>query len=392
MEVWEDRHGRGDPGDGRGRRSRSARCSRWWARHRRGRARPRRRRGRRRQGPRRSARTSARAAPEPDARPAPAPAAAAGRVRASPAARARARELGVELGRAAGTGPGGAVTRADVEAGRPESPRPPPLPPRPAGAVEGAARRAGRRACARPSPPPWSRSKREIPHYYLATELDLSRRLRPGSARTNERPARDRAAPPRALAAQGGGAARRARSPEMNGVLRGRRVPAVARRSTSASRSRSVAGGLVAPALHDVDRKALGEVMRELTDLVARTRARRPAQLRADGRHPHRHEPRRPGRRHGIRRHLPAPGGARRLRTRAGAPVGSRRSARGASGRERDALRRPPGERRHPGSAVPRVARSPSPGSGGFCDARRGRGRGPIRAWAASPPRPISRT
>jgi pyruvate dehydrogenase E2 component (dihydrolipoamide acetyltransferase) len=31
-------------------------------------------------------------------------------------------------------------------------------------------------------------------------------------------------------------------------------------------------GGLVAPALHDVDRKALAEIMRELNDLVARTR------------------------------------------------------------------------------------------------------------------------
>jgi pyruvate dehydrogenase E2 component (dihydrolipoamide acetyltransferase) len=32
-------------------------------------------------------------------------------------------------------------------------------------------------------------------------------------------------------------------------------------------------GGLIAPALHDADKKSLGELMRGLTDLVARTRA-----------------------------------------------------------------------------------------------------------------------
>lgn len=40
-------------------------------------------------------------------------------VKASPALRARARELGVDLAKLAGTGPGGAITSADIEAARP---------------------------------------------------------------------------------------------------------------------------------------------------------------------------------------------------------------------------------------------------------------------------------
>lgn len=60
---------------------------------------------------------AARVQAAPAAPPIPPPAArpAAGGVSASPAARRRARELGIDLSKVRGTGPGGRITQADVE-------------------------------------------------------------------------------------------------------------------------------------------------------------------------------------------------------------------------------------------------------------------------------------
>jgi pyruvate dehydrogenase E2 component (dihydrolipoamide acetyltransferase) len=56
-------------------------------------------------------------APEPDTQEAPEPADGGnGRVKASPVARRMAREMGLELGQLRGTGPGGRIVKADVEA------------------------------------------------------------------------------------------------------------------------------------------------------------------------------------------------------------------------------------------------------------------------------------
>jgi len=104
--------------------------------------------------------------PPPEAaRPMPAPVRAAppaaGR-RVSPAARVLAAERGVDLDGLAGSGPDGAVVRADVEralggAIRPREARGPDL---------AAMRRAIGAAMAR--------SKREIPHYYLSRTVDAT--------------------------------------------------------------------------------------------------------------------------------------------------------------------------------------------------------------------------
>lgn len=89
---------------------------------------------------------------------------------ASPAARARASELGLSLGTIQGTGPGDAVLLADVE--RVAEARPAPPEPRKYDSAKG---KPGldmaemRRAIAAAM----SRSKREIPHYYLCHEIDL---------------------------------------------------------------------------------------------------------------------------------------------------------------------------------------------------------------------------
>ena len=83
------------------------------------------------------------------------------RQRISPAARRRAQELGIDLGSVAGSGPEGVVRIEDVE--RLATPAP------------AAPQRAGMRATIGAA---MSRSKREIPHYYLAHTVRLRCRAR----------------------------------------------------------------------------------------------------------------------------------------------------------------------------------------------------------------------
>jgi pyruvate dehydrogenase E2 component (dihydrolipoamide acetyltransferase) len=212
---------------------------------------------------------------------APRPAAAAppavsgpGRARASPAARAKARELGVELSSVAGTGPDGAVTLSDVEATAGKAaaaPAPARAAPVAAAAVPGAAPAAPSAAVGmrQAIAAAMARSKREIPHYYLGLDVDLSRALA-WLARENERrPVTERLLPVALLLKAVARAAREV--PEMNGFF----VDGAFRPAGSVHLGVAISlrqGGLIAPALHDVDRLDLSAVMRGLNDLVARTR------------------------------------------------------------------------------------------------------------------------
>jgi len=189
-----------------------------------------------------------------ESRPAAAPPAVAAQRRPiSPAARKRAEELGIDLGVLAGTGPGGAVTLADVEgAVRVRAPQ-----------DRGALMRAAIAAA-------MSRSKREIPHYYLAETVPLDHAVAWLSRENEGRPVTERIL----MAALFLKAVARAvrKYPEVNGHYRdGGFVPAAATHIGVAISLRG--GGLIAPALHDVGDKPPAQVMRELGDLVARARA-----------------------------------------------------------------------------------------------------------------------
>ncbi|HSW34681.1 MAG TPA: biotin/lipoyl-containing protein, partial [Steroidobacteraceae bacterium] len=92
------------------------------------------------------------------------PAATGARVKISPAARKRASELGIDVATLQGSGPGGVITLEDVE----RSPRPSRSEAKEA--VEPKAGEGMREAIAAAM----SRSKREIPHYYLSTTLDVT--------------------------------------------------------------------------------------------------------------------------------------------------------------------------------------------------------------------------
>jgi pyruvate dehydrogenase E2 component (dihydrolipoamide acetyltransferase) len=180
--------------------------------------------------------------------------------RISPAARKAAEELHVDLSGVEATGPGGSVTRADVErAASGERVAAAPMPP----TDRTAAMRAAIAAA-------MSRSKREIPHLYLATTIDMSGLLA-WLAAENEKRSVDARLLPIALLLKAVAHAV-VEVPDVNGFW----IESAFRPGKAVHIGCAVAlrdGGLVAPALHDVDGKDLDTVMRELRDLIARARA-----------------------------------------------------------------------------------------------------------------------
>lgn len=190
--------------------------------------------------------------------------AAATRVRVAPAARRRAQELGMDPSTLHGSGAQGSVTLADVEAAV-QGAKPPAA--ATAAPLAGTARQTEmRRAIAAAM----SRSKREIPHYYLSETIRMDVALAWLQQRNAALPVTERILPAVlqlkavALALQ--------RVPQLNGFYRNDRFePAPAAHIGVAIALRG--GGLVAPALHDVGAKPLAQLMRELADLVQRARA-----------------------------------------------------------------------------------------------------------------------
>jgi pyruvate dehydrogenase E2 component (dihydrolipoamide acetyltransferase) len=196
------------------------------------------------------------------------PAPAAGRARISPAARRRAQALGLDPSSLRGSGPAGAITLQDVEAASARAAPPVAAAPaaRPAAAVQGDRNRAMRRAIAAAM----ARSKREIPHYYVGTTIDLGTASAWLAARNAERSVRERLLPAVLLLKA---TARAARSmPEFNAYFEGDAVRMLEDVHLGVAISLR-GGGLVAPAIHNADRLALDELMAKLQDLVTRARA-----------------------------------------------------------------------------------------------------------------------
>jgi len=114
-----------------------------------------------------------------------------------------------------------------------------------------------------------ARSKREIPHYYLATDIPLIRARRWLAARNEGRPVTQRVLLAALLLKAVALALRK--HPQLNGFFEnGAFRPAPGIHVGVAISIRQ--GGLVAPAIHDADAKDLDELMRQLSDLVARAR------------------------------------------------------------------------------------------------------------------------
>lgn len=183
---------------------------------------------------------------------------------ASPAARARATELGLALDGIAGSGPGGAVLLADVEqAAARLTTRSPALKGKP-----GLDMAEMRRAIAAAM----SRSKREIPHYYLTHEIDLQA-TQDWLTATNADRTPDRRLLLGALLVRATVRAL-AKVPELNGRYEAAAfAPSPAIHCGLAIAMRG--GGLIAPAILDAGGKTADAIMEAMRDLVTRTRTGR---------------------------------------------------------------------------------------------------------------------
>ena len=194
----------------------------------------------------------------------------------SPVARRTAASLGVDLKGLTGTGPQGAITLQDVEhaaaTAHHEAPKPPPPKPAESAEPQSAAEKARARGAAMRASiaAAMSRSKREIPHYYLSHEVILDTALGWLTEQNAGLSITERMLPAVlqlkavALAAQ--------KFKEFNGFWNDDGFEPSAQVHVGVAISLR-GGGLVAPAIHDVNEKKLDELMRDLTDLVGRARA-----------------------------------------------------------------------------------------------------------------------
>jgi pyruvate dehydrogenase E2 component (dihydrolipoamide acetyltransferase) len=192
----------------------------------------------------------------------PKPIQADSRIRISPAARRRARELGIDVVSLQGSGPEGVITLEDVES----SPQPSPTK-----SGEGSAPKLAegmREAIASAM----SRSKREIPHYYLSTTVDVTSTTDWLAAHNASVPVVERLLFPALLLKAIALACRE--MPGFSGFYRDGRFEA----SPDVHVGVAVAlrgGGLVAPAIMDTAGKSLAALMEDFRALVMRARAGR---------------------------------------------------------------------------------------------------------------------
>ncbi len=212
------------------------------------------------------------AAPPPAPAPVPRPAAAPERkARVSPLARARAAAKGIDLTAVHGTGPGGAIQAADVERAL-SAPSPAAAAPASPGTPGGAAPDVGLAPMRRAIAAAMAKSKREIPHYYLQTRIDMHRALQWLQAENQRRSLAERVLPAVVLFKATARALRDV--PALNGHW----VDGAHRVADHVHLGFAIAlkgGGLVAPAVHDVDTKSCRDLMAELHELIPRARSGR---------------------------------------------------------------------------------------------------------------------
>ncbi len=183
-----------------------------------------------------------------------------GRLRISPAARKLAAERGIDPAHMQGTGPDGAITLEDIERAAAVAPGVT----KPAIVADRQARMRQTIAAA------MARSKREIPHYYLSTTIDMGRTVTWLKQENETRPMTERLLYGVLLIKAVAIALRRV--PELNALWK----EGAAVRSEGIHIGTAISlrqGGLVAPALHDADRLSLSDLMTNFQDLVKRARA-----------------------------------------------------------------------------------------------------------------------
>ena len=193
------------------------------------------------------------------------------RMKASPLARRVAEDLHVDLGKVKGSGPEGTIHKKDVEAyaretkGEETFKKEIEMAAHVSAATEAKAPKSMRQSIAAAM----SRSNREIPHYYLETEIDMTAAMDRLEEINRKRAVNERILPPMLLIKAVANALTEV--PELNGfwtdevmhVEEGIHIGfAISLRQ----------GGLVIPAVLNADMKSLDEIRTEFVDMIMRAR------------------------------------------------------------------------------------------------------------------------
>jgi pyruvate dehydrogenase E2 component (dihydrolipoamide acetyltransferase) len=206
-----------------------------------------------------------------------------GRMKASPIARRMARDLNVELSRIEGSGPGGRIVKADVEAAAAKAPAAPrreeaagepraapapgaaaPAPETAKGEVEVVELNRLQQTIARRM----AESKATVPHFYLQMEIDMTEAVKVRAELkqlAGDAPAptfNDMIVKACALALR--------QFPRANGAYRDGRVELYSRVNVGVAVAARDA--LVVPTVFDADRKSLGEIAAETRALAQKVR------------------------------------------------------------------------------------------------------------------------
>ncbi len=223
---------------------------------------------------------------EPEPAPAPSPSMPAvgerseanGRVKASPVARRLAREQGVDLAAVAGTGPGGRIVKADVEAAASASaapavaaaPAPGPVAPGERGGGKGETTIEELTRTQQTIARRMAEAKATVPDFQVSTEVDMAAavavREQLKTLAADEHPApsfNDFVVKAAALALR--------EFPRANGAYRDAKFELYERVNVGVAVAAENA--LIVPTIFDADQKSLGEIALEAKALAARVRA-----------------------------------------------------------------------------------------------------------------------
>ena len=179
------------------------------------------------------------------------------RIRSSPAAKKLAAEMNIPLASIAGTGPGGRIQREDVERAAASKQAP--------SAKDDRISRMRRTIAAA-----MARSKREIPHYYLSTEIDMAAVTTWLAEENVKRTVVDRLLYGVLLIKAVALALKEV--PELNSIWKDDAAQPCSDINVGVAISLRQ-GGLVAPALRNADQQTVDELMKNFRDLVKRARA-----------------------------------------------------------------------------------------------------------------------
>jgi pyruvate dehydrogenase E2 component (dihydrolipoamide acetyltransferase) len=191
------------------------------------------------------------------------------RVKASPLARRLAQERGVELGRLSGSGPGGRIVKADVlGASAVESSRPVPV-------VEAAETAKGSVEVVEPNrlqqviARRMSEAKATAPHFYLTSEVDMSRAVE--ARRALKEAARDGEVVPsfNDMVVKACAIALR-EFPKANSAYRDGRFELYSRVNVGVAVA--APGALVVPTVFDADKKGLRQIAADARELAGKVR------------------------------------------------------------------------------------------------------------------------